>query len=143
MKVKAPKKLTEMKAAPGPQPLTMPSGQAFQALQALQRMATMDEFPGALSYRIARVIARLQINPDLMAFDTARAAIVRKLSGGAPSLPADKLPEFMAEYDPLAMTPITLDLPRLPLAILDHAAKIKPADVMALEPFLEEEGESK
>ena len=120
--------------------IVIPVGQALQALQVLQRMATV-QFPVAMhAYRIGRVIARLQMHPDLMAADEARATAVRKFGAekdGQISVAPDRIAEFSAQYGPIAVLPVSLEVPKLPVAILEHAPPMTPADMMALEPFLE------
>ncbi len=136
MKIKPPKTLAQMKPAPA---LEIPAGQALQALQTLQRMAISD-FPAREAYAIARVIARLQANPDLIATDEARRSIARKFGAekdGVISVPPDKTAAFLAEYEPIASERIALGIPLIPLSILDHAPAMKPADLVTLEPFLD------
>jgi hypothetical protein len=149
--------------------LTVPIGQAVQVLQVLQTLAAHKPegvTTGVYRYPMARVINRLVANPDLMAADKVRVEAVQKYGqappcpqcggdelkkkecpachgsgtvNGALFVPSDKAAEFLAEWQPIAVKAITLDVPRIPARLLQYAPDISVADMMALEPFLEGE----
>ena len=119
--------------------ITMPVGRAVQALQALQKMG-QGSFPAREAYWIARLTNRLQDHPDIAAADQYRNASIRKFGvekEGMISVPTDKLAEFAAEYESVAVLPVDLEVTLLDLSILEHAPPMQPTEMAVLEPFFE------
>jgi hypothetical protein len=128
-------------------PLEITAGAALLALEALHKWLVVP-FPVSDAFALGRVIARLKLQPDLAAAETARAAAARAygtdVGGGQSRVPPDRQAAFMADYGPVANTPLKLDVPRLPVSILEYARThplempvMTPLEMMALEPFWE------
>ena len=124
--------------------IKLPAGQALQALQALQRVFEA-RFPAKLARKIAKAIAVLSANPDIIATEKTRLVTIRKYgveaTNGSITVPPEQLISFSEEYGPIATESIGIEMNRLPVEILDYLpdACMTPADMAALEPFWEEE----
>ena len=118
--------------------LRVNAGQALVALQALQKLAGAN-FPAMEAFQIAKAIATLNADTNVVAIDRTRHAMAKKHGvekDGMLSVPPEKMPAFLAEYGPVADASIEVDLAPLPFSILEHAPEMTPAELMALEPFL-------
>ena len=126
--------------------LRMPLGQATQALGAFNKMVAAP-FPATEAFLIARTISKLNLNPDVTAAEAARVAAVRKFgvqsTDGQIAVPPEKMGKFTEEYGPVVLREVELDITPLPISILEHAPKMTPAEMLALEPFLKEKEEEK
>ncbi len=119
--------------------LRLAAGQAIVAIQSLQKLMAAP-FPAMEAFQIAKALAVLSANPNVVATDRTRLAMVRKHGvekQGGISVPPEKLPAFLAEYGPIAEKPIDFELTPLPMAILGHAPEMTPGDMIALEPLFE------
>lgn len=120
--------------------ITIPRVQALHAAQGLQKLMASN-FPARDAFRISKLVATLNANPDLTALEAVRSATVQRFGvkeNGAITVPPERMPEFLAEYEPVAMTPMELEIVPLPASVLDHAPEMTPQDMLTLEPFFEE-----
>lgn len=127
------------------QTIHIPSGQALQALQALQRLFE-SKFPAKLARQIAKAIAVLSANPDIVALNKTREKLIlqygKEIPGGWAVEPGTKnAVAFSGEYTPIAAEMAELSITPLPIAILNYAPDMTPSDMGALEPFWEEESQ--
>jgi hypothetical protein len=111
------------------------------ALESFQKLsAAAGPLPAVDSFLIARVIAKLRNNPEVVATDAARRAAVQKHGKdngqGQTVVSQDAIANFLAEYEPVASQLIELDIEPLPLSILEHAPKMTPEDMVPLVEFL-------
>lgn len=114
------------------------AGQALVALQALQKLAGAN-FPAMLAFQIAKAIATLTADTNVVAIDRTRHAMAKKHGvehNGVLTVPPEKMPGFIAEYAPVADALIEVEVTPLPFSILEHAPEMTPAELMALQPFL-------
>ena len=121
--------------------IKLPVGQAIEALRVLQKLAGAN-FPALDAYRIGRMMARMEMHPDIVAADRSRVDLIRKHGvekDGNVSVPSEKMEDFARDYGPIAVTGVELELHRLPLEILANAPQMTPIDMKTLEPFLKEE----
>jgi hypothetical protein len=119
--------------------ITLPVGRALQALEALQKMGET-KFPAKEAYHFGRLLKRLQTNPDILAANQSRIDSAKKFGvekDGQIAIPPERINEFAAEYEQVAAIPVELDVPVLPVSILDHAPPMLPSEMMALEQFFE------
>jgi hypothetical protein len=121
--------------------LKMPVGQALNAHTALQKMLAA-QFPAKQAFAISRNIARLGACPDVPACEAARLAAIRNFGvplpdGAGMTVPPERMAEFLAEFQPIAVAEIELDITPIPVAVLERAPDMSPSDMMALEPFWE------
>lgn len=116
-------------------------GRALEALRILERLAA-SPYPARAAYRIGRLVARLQMNPDVIAAEKTRQEVVRKLGvekDGQISVPADKLQCFSDEYGSVAAVVVELDIVKLPVSVFEDGPYISPADMVILQDFVEED----
>ena len=121
--------------------ITLPVGQALQALQALQRLGSAP-LAARDAFAIARATARLLAVPEIVATEAARMAAVRshgKQVGGNYTVPPECMEAFVAEFQPIALRPVSLPGIRIPLSALEAAPAITPAEMMVLDPLLDED----
>lgn len=113
---------------------------ARQAKEILQRLADA-KFPARLAFSIGRLRAELNASSDLAGVEAARRAAIRNYGEddgkGSIRVTQQNWPAFFAEYAAEAERRIALTILPLPLAILDHAPDVTPAEMAALIPFLE------
>ena len=129
---------TTQKQHSGPR-LRLAAGHAIVAIQALQKLMAAP-FPAMEAFQIAKALAVLSVNPNVVATDRTRLAMVRKHGvekDGGVSVPPEKMPAFLAEYGAVAEKPVEFDLAPLPMAILEHAPEMTPGDMVALQPLFE------
>ena len=84
--------------------LRVNAGQALVALQALQKLAGAN-FPAMEAFQIAKAIATLNADINVVAIDRTRHAMAKKHGvekDGMLSVPPEKMPAFLAEYAPVA-----------------------------------------
>lgn len=124
----------------------VPVGQALQVLNTCQKLASAPFADVMLAYAIGKTLAKLQMNPDVLAAETARGAIAKKHAGDLPNVPKDKLAAFSAELTPVFMEPVKLDIKRLPVTVPELAKEAQSANIplsalelMALEEFCKKE----
>jgi len=121
--------------------ITMPAGQALQALQTLQRLGSAP-LAARDAFAIARATARLLAVPEIVATEAARMAAVRshgKQVGENYTVPPECMEAFVAEFQPIALRPVRLSGIRIPLSALEAAPAITPAEMMVLDPLLDED----
>lgn len=102
---------------------------------ALQKLSAAS-FPAKEAFALAKALAKLRSNADVIATDEARRACATrhgKDNGqGQTVVPPENFAAFIAEYEPIASQEIELDIEPLPLSILDHAPEMTPEDMLAL-----------
>lgn len=121
--------------------ISLPVGRALEALRILERLASAP-YPARAAYRIGRLLARLQMNPDITAAENSRRTTVQKFGiekDGQISVPPEQMLAFSEDYGPVAATVVTLDVFQLPLAVFDDGPAIAPADMAGLQDFLTED----
>jgi hypothetical protein len=122
-------------------------GQALDALLAMQKILTSCTFEKSIdTYLLARVVARLRMNPEIVATENTRASIVQKYtkidpSTGSWQIPPDKMQEYAQDYGCFALASVELDVPKLPVSILKEVqgGVISGNEMLQLLPFLKEE----
>jgi hypothetical protein len=117
---------------------TLPVGQLLNASTALQKLSQA-VYPAKIAFAISKNIARVNSCPDVAACEAARQATIRRLGvtddQGNVTVPPAAMAAFQAEFQPIAMGLIELDITPIPLSALEHAPAMSPVDMMALEPF--------
>jgi hypothetical protein len=119
--------------------ITIPTGQALEALIALQHICGAEKMPASARYAFTRTLLRLQANPDLTAAETTRVAAIQRLGetkDGRSEVKPENFDKFLAEYSPVAATPVDLDIPLIQAAHLEFAPELSMREVQALDPFL-------
>jgi len=116
------------------------AGVAVQMLLSLQKLGNTS-YPAREAFLIAKVQSILRSNPDVVATDAARMSAM-KLHGsekdGQLTVFGDGIAKFLADYEPISSQDLELDLPKLPLSILDRAPEMTPNDMNWLGPLFEE-----
>ena len=128
------------KYQPAKPSLRLLAGVAVQALQVWGKLMEAN-FPAADALQLAKVMAVLTTNPDVMALEKTRAMLVQKYGeqeNGVFRVSAANMPAFMSEFQPLTEATIEVELEPLPLAVLGNAPQMTPGEMMALRPFFKE-----
>lgn len=118
--------------------IQIPTGRALAALEVLKKLQADNNKD---AYRIGRVLYRLEAHPDLTAAEQSRMNLVRKFGDekdGQFSVPAEKQAAFFTEYAAIANETIEIDVPMMPISVLDSAPVMKPGEAALLEAFIEE-----
>ena len=120
--------------------MQLKAGVAVQMLLSLQKLGNTS-YPAREAFLIAKIQSILRSNPDVVATDAARMSAM-KLHGsekdGQLTVSGDGLAKFLADYEPIADQDLEIDLPKLPLSILDRAPEMTPNEMNWLGPLFEE-----
>lgn len=125
-----------------PEKIVLPIGRALEALRVLDPIASMPHPVARSAYRIGRLLARLQMHPDIVAAEKTRQAAVRKVGvekDGVTSVPPERLQEFTDDYGPVAATLAVFEVAKLPVSAFDGLSGVSGADMAALQDFLEDD----
>lgn len=140
--VRAPRAALKTVPAPARPSFTVQVGEAVAALEPLSRIAGIAMPSAREAFAVARLFGSLRADPDVQGGEAARLAMFSKYGekkDGKLHVGADKLPLLIAEYRPIAERKIEFLLAKLPLSILDSIGPVSPAEMLALQPFLETE----
>ena len=116
------------------------AGVAVQMLLSLQKLGNTS-YPAREAFLIAKVQSILRSNPDVVATDAARVSAMKlhgSEQGEQVTFSKDGLAKFLADYEPIADQDLEIDLPKLPLSILDRAPEMTPNEMNWLGPLFEE-----
>ena len=124
--------------------MTIKAGTALTLAQAAQKLSAVN-YPAKDARRLGLLLALLRAHPEVIATEMARANSIRLHGKESPkdsgnyTVPPNMLGAFLADYAPVANKDIEMDLPRLPLSILERAPEMTPEEMAAMEPLWEPE----